>query len=331
MRFIRRMRTPNAICVSLVVVLISGLGLQLTVILRAAHAAHGSGPTTAFASQDPNWLARKRAYLVTRPNARPGCAAVPCASYPASATLDTSVVQNTIEPPPGGPDIALRTYWDHNMRKLCGPGAATNVLYYWGAMSRHIGAGAFTDTANDVTTYWNDASNRAYLLYLAWYATAPGWPHPGMMDTHDPSYGVTLYTMRDALNWEASGEDARAWVSYFYTLTWWNQSSADTFHQQVRDDIVSAGVPVVAEVSARMLPNWSPTGNTIYHFVTIVGYDDTKGQYLYTDTCGHTTGCGSLTDGGVHAVAQSQMWAAITAIPVNTSTAYNAGDGGYVW
>ena len=326
-----RLRTSSWIVVCLVALLISGLGLQLTLVLRAAHAARNAPPTTAYASQDPNWLARKRAYLITRPNAQPGCATIPCSTYPAAAVLDTSVVQNTIEPPPGGPDIALRAYADRNMRKLCGPGAATNALYYWGAMSRHIGAGAFTDTANNVTTYWNDANNRAYLLYLAWYATAPGWPHPGMMDTHDPSYGVTLYTMRDALNWEASGEDPSDWVSYFYTLTWWNQSSAETFHTQVRDDIVSAGVPVVAEVSARLLPNWSPTGNAINHFVTIVGYDDTRGVYIYTDTCGHSTGCGSLTDGGAHTVSQAQMWAAITAIPVNTSTAYDAGDGGYVW
>lgn len=331
MRALPRLRTPVTICLCLVAVLVSGLGLQFTVILRAAHAARTSPPTTAYASQDPAWLARKRAYLITRPDARPGCAALPCASYPATATLDTSVIQNTLEPPAGGPDIRLRAYWDQNMRKLCGPGAATNALYFWGAMNHHVGVGAFTDTANNITTYWNDTNNRAYLLYLAWYATAPGWPHAGMMDTHDPSFGVTLYTMRDALNWEASGEDARTWVAYFYTLTWWNQSSADTFHHQVQDDIVNAGVPVVAEVSARALPNWRPTGNTIYHFITIVGYDDAKGQYLYTDTCGQSTGCGSLADGGVHTVGQAQMWAAITAIPVNTSTAYDAGDGGYVW
>jgi len=33
----------------------------------------------------------------------------------------------------------------------------------------------------------------------------------------------------------------------------------------------------------------------------------------------------------VHSVPQQQMWAAISAIPVNTSTADGAGDGGYVW
>jgi hypothetical protein len=151
------------------------------------------------------------------------------------------------------------------------------------------------------------------------------------MDTHDPSWGMTLYGIRDGLNWEASNHDPRTWHTYFYTLVWWNQSSAAQFHQQVQDDIANAHVPVVAEVAARLLPNWAPHGKPINHFITVVGYDDTKGIYYYTDTCGNSTDCGSLSDGGVHTVSQAQLWAAITAIPVNTSTAFNAGDGGYVW
>src|SRR5260221_14779551 len=75
---------------------------------------------------------------------------------------------------------------------------------------------------------------------------------------------------------------------------------------------------------------WAPQGKTIIHFITVVGYDDAKGIYYYTDTCGHSTDCGSLSDGGVHTVPQGQLWAAISAVPVNTSTAYNAGDGGDV-
>jgi len=51
----------------------------------------------------------------------------------------------------------------------------------------------------------------------------------------------------------------------------------------------------------------------------------------YLDTCGQVTGCGSKTNAGVQMVPQSQLWAAITSIPVNKSTAYNAGDGGWVW
>ncbi|MGH2486906.1 MAG: hypothetical protein ACRDHE_12925, partial [Ktedonobacterales bacterium] len=89
MRAFPQVRRPVIISLCLVALLVSGLGLQLTVILRAAHAARSSPPTTAYASQDPAWLARKRAYLITRPDARPGCAALPCASYPVVATLDT--------------------------------------------------------------------------------------------------------------------------------------------------------------------------------------------------------------------------------------------------
>src|SRR5262249_23167006 len=164
-----------------------------------------------------------------------------------------------------------------------------------------------------------------------WRTSIPGWQQLGMMDQHDPSNGVTLYGLRDGLNWEASRHNAASWHDYFYTVVWWNQSSAAEFHRPVVDDIASAHVPVIAEVNARLLPNWSSAGRPISHFVTIVGYDDVHGTYVYTDSCGASTGCGSLKDGGTTTVSQTKMWAAITAIPVNTSTSYDAGDGGYVW
>ncbi|HEV2461077.1 MAG TPA: C39 family peptidase [Ktedonobacterales bacterium] len=290
----------------------------------------------APASQDPSWVAAKLDYKIMRPTPPgtvlplPACVG-PCASYPAAYELDTRVVQNTLEPAKVGTDAAGHAYSDHNMSKLCGPGAVANTLYFWGKGPSTAAPATFVDTANGVATYWTTDHDRAYILSLAWKTAVPGWPHPGLMDTHDPSWGVTLYGMRDGLNWEASGHDAGTWHTYFYTLVWSNRSSAAEFHQQVTDDIANAHVPVVAEVSARLLPNWAPQGNTIYHLITVVGYDDTKGIYYYTDTCGHSTGCGSLYDGGVHTVPQGQLWGAIGAIPVNTSTAYNAGDGGYVW
>jgi hypothetical protein len=305
-------------------------------VIVAAHAGATGAPMTATSSQDSSWVAAKLAFRVTRPTppgsaiAPPACAE-PCASYPAAYVLDTSVVQYTLEPPKVGVDAAGDAYADHNMSKLCGPGAVANALYFWGNGPSTAGPATFVDTANGVATHWTTDHNRAYLLSLAWETAIPGWLHAGLMDTHDPSRGMTLYGIRDGLNWEASRHDASAWHTYFYTLVWWNQSSAGQFHQQVRDDLAHAHVPVVAEVSARLLPNWAPQGKTIYHFITVVGYDDTKGIYYYTDTCGHSTDCGSLSDGGVHTVPQGQLWAAISAIPVNASTAYNAGDGGYVW
>lgn len=330
----RLMRLLLWLCV--VVYLTTSPFLLLSFLITAAHAGPTGAPVSAPSSQDSSWVAAKLAFRVERPTppgstiAPPACAE-PCTSYPAAYVLDTSVIQHTLEPPKVGIDAAGHAYADHNMSKLCGPGAVANALYFWGKGPGTASPATRVDTANGVATYWTADHNRAYLLSLAWETAIPGWPHAGLMDTHDSSWGVTLYGVRDGLNWEASNHDARAWHTYFYTLVWWNQSSAGQFHQHVRDDIANAHVPVVAEVSARLLPNWAPQGKTINHFITVVGYDDMKGIYYYTDTCGNSTGCGSLSDGGVHTVPQGQLWAAISAIPVNTSTAYNAGDGGYVW
>lgn len=284
--------------------------------------------------QSPTWRVRKLAFQVARPrfagDTPPSCPS-PCTVYPSSFLLDTSVVAQTLEPAKVGKDAAGHAYQDHNMSKLCGPGAAANALYFWGLTPQQAPSGPYTDPSDSVTTTWDADHNRAYIAYLAWRTQIPGWPQAGMMDQHDPSRGVTLYGMRDGLNWEAARHDAAHWHDYFYTVVWWNQSSADEFHHAVVDDIASAHVPVIAEVNARLLPNWSPKGQPISHFVTIVGYDDVNGTYVYTDSCGASTGCGSLKDGGTTTVAQAQMWAAITAIPVNPSTDFNAGDGGYVF
>jgi len=340
-RLKRLMRLLLWLCV-VVYLTTSPFLLYFTLVQAIAVHAGSTGapvPVTAPTSQDPSWVAAKLAFRVRRPTppgsagsaiAPPACTD-PCAHFPAAYVLDTSVVQHTLEPAKVGVDAAGHAYADHNMSKLCGPGAVANTLYFWGKGPSVARPATYVDTANGVATSWTTDHDRAYLLYLAWETVVPGWPHAGLMDTHDPSWGVTLYGMRDGLNWEASNRDTSAWHTYFYTLVWWNQSSAGQFHQHVQDDIANAHVPVVAEVRARLLPNWAPQGKTINHFITVVGYDDAKGIYYYTDTCGHSTDCGSLSDGGVHTVPQAQLWAAISAVPVNTSTAYNAGDGGYVW
>jgi hypothetical protein len=327
---------PALATLSVVVTLTGALVLNLSLLERLAHAFGPSAAATSHAGQDQTWLAAKNAFRVRRAprpggSAAPPACGVPCAAYPTAYLLDTRVVANTLEPAKVGTDAAGHAYLDHNMSKLCGAGAAANTLAFWNDDIRHEATARFTDTANGVTTTWDGAHNRAYVAYLAWQAALPGAPHPGMMDTHDPSTGVTLYGMRDALNWEASGQDTALWRTYFYTITWSDQSSADDFHHKVRDDLTNTHVPVVAEVSARLLPNWSPKGNTIYHFITIVGYDDAAGIYYYTDSCGASTGCGALSDGGLLKVSQAQLWAAITAVQVNTSDAFDAGDGGFVW
>ncbi|WIG59287.1 MAG: hypothetical protein OJF49_002034 [Ktedonobacterales bacterium] len=334
-RWLRR-RLPWLLCLCAALYLTSPLLLYAALVSRDTHAQHAGGLTLDTSDQDVAWVVRKNAFQIARPlhpgeTVVPSTCAAPCISYPIAYTLDTGVVSLTLEPNPQSVDAAGHAYLNHDMTKLCGPAAAANALYFWGMQINTASPGTFVDPSNGVATYWTNQDNRAAIMYLAWRATIPSASHLGMMDTHYPSNGVTLYGMRDGLNWEASGQNTANWRTYFYTVTWWNQSSAADFHHKVVDDVARAHVPVVAEVSARLLPNWAPKGNTIYHFITIVGYDDTKGVYLYTDTCGHSTHCGSLSDGGVHSVPQQQMWDAITAIPVNTSPDYNAGDGGFVW
>lgn len=267
--------------------------------------------------------------------------------------LDTTVVQYTLEPSGQGSDSVGKTYYDQNMWRLCVPGAATNALNYWGKPLNYNGTNQYYDGSDHLTTTWNDYFHRSYLMHLAWQIQPPGWA-PGMMDSaHYPSNGVTLYDERDGLNWEASGENANTYSNYFYAIVWWNSASQATLLSQVQDDLVNSGVPVQPEVDAAIMPNWPDTTKnvdlikhtyiqnyhkSINHAVTIVGYnkntdngDGTFGTYSYTDTCGNSTTCGSLHDAGINTVPMWRMWAAITYIPVNISTASNAGDGGWIW
>ena len=281
------------------------------------------------------WRSAKRAKRIVAPGFAGGTVytlADAPTTYPPAAQLDVSVIQQSLEPGGHGTDAAGKPYDDHNMWDLCGPGAATNTLQFWNGLIDAWGRSSYDDPSTGVTTTWTDEHNRSYILHLAWDIIVPGGVHAGMMDAfHDPSYGVTLYGLRDALNWEASGESAATWQTYFYVNEWWNNNTPDTLHADIVHDVAESGKPIIAEVNARLLPNWPSAGSQKNHFITIVGYDDGKHEYTYTDTCGHSTGCGSLSDAGIHTVAYSQLWQAITSIPVNTSTDPHAGDGGWVW
>lgn len=294
-------------------------------------------PARASASGEAGartWLTLKLAHRIVAPD-RAGksvvyLSATP-ATYPEVALLDTSVVARTLEPGGSGTDAAGNSYNDPNMWDLCGPAAANNALYFWNGQSSRWGMHSYTDPSDGVTTTWDDDANRAYTLELAWGLQAPGWAHVGMMDAHNPSYGVTLYGMRDGLNWEASAHDSRAWQRYFYTIQWWNAATPATLLADVESDVGLSGKPVVAEVDAQYLPNWPAIGRKKNHFITIVGYDNVTREYTYTDTCGHSTGCGSNTDAGINEVSYDTLWQAITSLPVNTSLDPHAGDGGWIW
>ena len=280
------------------------------------------------------WLAAKRQLRLVAPGGagdRLVLLSIAPSSFPDAAMLAFTVVEQTVEPGGAGTDVAGVTYVDRNMWELCGPAAANNALYFWNGKTNHWGAHTFADPSDSVTTTWDDSHNRSYTLHLAWEIRPPGWSHPGMMDEHNPSFGVTLYGMRDALNWEASAENATRWQRYFYVDEWWDQNTPETLHQDIETDIAFSGKPVVAEVDARFLPNWTNPGEQKNHYIAIIGYDNATGEYAYTDTCGHTTGCGSNRDGGVNYIPYSQLWQAIISIPVNRGTESSAGDGGWVW
>jgi hypothetical protein len=295
-------------------------------------------PTPSAAASEllaAEWHSAKRAHRIVAPGFAGGTVytlAVAPAMYPPAAQLDVSVIQQTLEPGGHGTDAAGKPYDDRNMWDLCGPAATANTLQFWNGLINGWGRSSYDDPSSGVTTTWTDEHNRSYVLHLAWDIIVPGGVHAGMMDAfHDPSYGVTLYGLRDALNWEASGESAATWQTYFYVNEWWNNNTPDTLHADIVHDVAVSGKPIIAEVNARVLPNWPSAGSQKNHFITIVGYDDGKHEYTYTDTCGHSTGCGALSDAGIHTIAYSQLWQAITSIPVNTSTDPHAGDGGWVW
>lgn len=367
-RFIVRLHAVIGVCLAV-------SALAIPVASAAAPGPQPTAPTTQtapvgatkhYATQDPTWLANKMAHRIqphgrTLPkSSQPSSAQVtpycvdPCP--PSAFTLNYSTTQNVMEPgdgnanayplphlnAPGGSslDYAGNPYLDGNMFNLCGPGAADNALYYWPAPPNALGTHTYTDRSNGVSATWGSDRYRSYMMRLAWDIQPPGWT-PGMMDsTANPSWGVTLYNMRDGLNWEASGENTGTWSNYFYAIRWWGDSGVNgsTLHSDLVADVWAqggSGVGVVAEVNARLLPNWSGSGLT-KHFITIIGYADgyNGGQgplYYYLDSCGNVTGCGSNTNAGLQHVSQSQMWNAITSVPVNKSTAPDAGDGGWVW
>ncbi len=294
----------------------------------------------------------------------PNCGIYGCGSgsAPNSYTLPTSgnPVAVTWEPGNGqypnyGPgtshnddaNYAYGVYSDHNFLDWCGPGAADIALWYWPAApsletTTEVDLSYYVKYDTNVYTTWNSERMRGYMSYLAWDMYWPDGPHAGMLDdTAYPTDGTTLYGMQDALNWEASGHGSDGyWVNYFYIITWWSDVGttepvvAAALHNDVVDDVWYNGVPVVPEVDASYLPNWKGQTGNVHHSIVIIGYDDVHSTYTYVDTCGYYTGCNqhsANTDGKTHTVSQTTLVNAIMAIPVNKSTAPNAGDGGWVW
>lgn len=241
-------------------------------------------------------------------------------------------------------DDKYNHYADYYMFTLCGPGAADVTTDYWPLPANLASYAYVSDPLNPTqNTSWNGTDvdgttrMRGYMLHLAAQIEAPTWASPGMfMQSKFQSGetgGATLQVVRDAINWEASGENPSDWAGYFYIVTWNSSYTTESamesaLHQAVVNDVYYNHVPVIVEIPAGYLPNW-PSSATVYHFVTIVGYNDSTGQYQYVDTCKAFTHCNyqGADSPDFHPISQHQLAQGVYSI--NTST--QLGDGGWVW
>jgi len=240
---------------------------------------------------------------------------VPNSWEPGAGTDKYSINRPNFGPStPNYDDSSLGTphyYKDQNFYDLCGPGAADIALEYW-PWPPNLGNYTATDPWNNTTTTWDGADlydridrARGYMVDLAWKIN-PG-NHGGTLGLMQGGSGTTDSRMRDGLNWEASGENTSNWTYYFYVI---GSGSSAQLHSAVQSDIGSSNVPLLLLVNAALLPNWpsQPPGTAINHYITIVGYNDSTGQYAYSDTCGNSTNCGSKHDGGINVASQSAMY-----------------------
>jgi hypothetical protein len=237
--------------------------------------------------------------------------------------LDTSIVTQIVEPEGGGKDDAAHSYTDKNYWNFCMPGAVTVALYYF--LPNDVTgwpAGDFKEPKNAPSTipssgtYWKSSDSvngyktvgRAYLMYIAEQTKPPSFSVAGTVSFASyPTTGATLVDARDVLNWEAS-KHATNWSTFFYSIV----SSSGLTLTKLHDDVkktIDGGHAVVVAADTGYLPNWS---RSLSHAITIVGYDDVKDTFSYTDTCGvHCNGSSKAKNGGLWTIAQKSMLSAI--------------------
>lgn len=246
-------------------------------------------------------------------------------SGPPPGMLDTTVTSQIVEPEGTGKDDANDAFTDKNYWNFCVPGAATVALYYFAPKNvTQWPAGRFKEPMNAPSTipasgtFWKSDENvngyhtfgRAYLMYLAMQVKPPNYNAPGIASfAQYPSTGANLADARDAMNWEASNHAAN-WQGFFYTLVTASNMTAQKLHDDVKKTI-DGGHAVVVAADTAYLPNWS---RSLSHAITVVGYDDVKLTYKYTDTCGvRCNGSGNAKNGGVWTIAQQKLYDGIKA------------------
>lgn len=276
------------------------------------------------AGQDPAWLDLKLAHrLVRLPTGEVGTLAVAPTSYPNSMNLPYNVTSKIVEPQGNLYDDHHASYADSNYWNFCGEGATAVALYYWKpANITGWAAGNFREPYGSpmVTTYWTSSdtgtssdtsdgyatTGRNYVMYLAEQVYPPSYGSAGEFDF--TSKVTTASSLLDALNWEASGHSAN-WKNFIYT--WRTPITQAQLLADVHNDIYSGGFAVVVDLNTYAviggttyhLPNWN---RSVFHSITIIGYNDANATYTYTDTCG--VACGSTQNGGTNTVSQSTMW-----------------------
>ncbi len=273
-------------------------------------------------------------------------------ALPPKLSLDVTWTRWIVEPPGSGRDDKGNSYYDLSYWNMCGPGAATVVLYYWQQLTGHpnvtgmsgyflepyVASGSHWPNGGPSLpstkgTYWLPADSvsgytthaRGFLMYMAMSVKPAGWTSPGVdiwVDAENrpryPTFGAPPRLITAGLNWEVSGHDATNWVESYYTITpRWDPQMARDLNVAVMMDLARDGVPVVVSADTAYLPNWQAGSSTphIRHAITIVAYDNTANPptYTYLDTCGR--GCNNRSGnrgGQLHVITQANMVKAIT-------------------
>src|SRR5450759_4107938 len=289
-------------------------------------------PPEPGSGQDPAFvIAKEQGRVRVHPDGHVEIlATAPAVSYQSSVQLDTSWTGSVWEPQGSGTDDAGFKYTDNNYWNFCGPGATAVALWYWTngkTFDTGIATAAYSEPntalATHASTTWaatdGVSKGRGAIMYLAENELPTPdkslWTWSGVIDwtSSYPNDGTPVNRIRDALNWEISGHSSvtgpYAWTPYSASLT---QSA---LHTDVQRDIAGQGTPLVANVATSSgryhLPSWGKRGS-VNHSITIVGYDDAKGNYTYIDTCG--PGCNnSGAPAGVYTVSQQTLWALVGA------------------
>lgn len=133
-----------------------------------------------------------------------------------------------------------------------------------------------------------------------------------------PDAASTFTDVRDALNWEASGEKS-TFATFHYVDDFVGNINEDTFKNDVYQDIYVSRIPLIIDVNDKYLKDWiNPPGTA--HFITILGFNFNNNTMTYDETCGQVS-CN--TQGiGIYVTSIDTLWNAM----VNDN-----GNGGIIW